>query len=126
MSIKKRGAPATDSTPNPKQPNHIKPKPATKQETCLLALLNAGTNGLNTLEANGLYGETALHSMISMFRNHHKLIIGGERETVTCRVGTPTQFVRYKLSDEASIKTAKKLIDTWRKQRNATPLFSKA
>lgn len=126
MSIKKRGAPATDSTPNPNQPNHVKPKPATKQEICLLALLNAGTNGLNTMEANRLYGETALHSMISIFRNHYGIIIGGERETVICRVGTPTTFARYKLSDDASIKAVKKLIDYWRNKRNATPLFSKA
>ena len=124
MSTKKKGVPVTDSAPKPKQLDHIKPKPPTKQETSLHTLLKAGEKGLNTLEANKLYGDTALHSMISIFRNHYGLTIGGEHETIVCRAGTPTAFVRYKLVDDASVKATKKLIDYWRKKRNAPPLYS--
>ena len=68
MSIKEKSVSATDNAPKNFQSNS-KPKPPTKQEVALLALLRAGREGLNTLEANRLYGDTCLHTVISIFRN---------------------------------------------------------
>lgn len=98
-------------------------RPATKQEIALLTLLEAGKRGLNTLEAGRAYGETALNSMVSIYRNQYGLLIDGQYESIINRVGKPVTFVRYSLLDDASIKASKKLIDYWRKKRNAPPLF---
>lgn len=125
MAKKNKGAPTTDSA-NIKHQHKVKPKPQTKQEVSLKALLDAGKNGLNTLEANQLYGDTALHSMISIFRNHYSLTISGTRESLTCRAGTPVSFERYRLLEDSSVKSAKKLIDRWRIKRGAPPLYKQA
>lgn len=122
MAKKNKGAPTTGSA-NIKDQHNAKPKPQTKQEVSLKALLDAGKDGLNTLQARSIYGDTCLHSMVSDFRNKKGLVIFGKREIITNRAGAKSPFHRYWLTDESSVKSAKKLIDIWRIKRGALPLY---
>lgn len=121
MNTKKKSVSATDYAPDNFQVDS-KHKPATKQEVALLALLRAGEQGLNTLEANKIYGDTCLHTVVSIFRNRYGLVISSTPETIINRAGTKSHPYRYRIVEPESINKANKLIDKWQAKRGIKPL----
>lgn len=95
----------------------MKTKPPFKIELCLTELINRAENGLNQLEAFNAYGETALHSTISVLANDCGLIIKRVREPHIHRHGALTHFNRYSLSSIDSMAHAKHLVATYSKRR---------
>lgn len=57
------------------------------------------SEGLNQLEALGLYGETCLHSTVSTLANNHGINFRRRREPHKHRGGGTTHFMRYWLND---------------------------
>lgn len=95
-------------------------KPMTKQEVFLTTLINVGKAGLNTFQANDIYGDTCLHSEISTLGGDHGIIANRKWETLT----NPhkTRCMRYWLSDD-DMPMAKKLVNHWRVLRGEKPLY---
>ncbi len=95
-------------------------KPMTKKEVFLTTLINQGKRGLNTFEANKMYGDSCLHSEISSLGNEHNIVACREWETLT----NPhkTRCMRYWLADD-DLPKAKKLVDFMRIDRGEKPLF---
>lgn len=79
----------------------------TKHELCLALLIERGKQGINKLEAFGLYGETALNTTISELFRFYDFQFEKIREPHRHQGGGKTFFTRYILkpiSLEAAIK----------------------
>ncbi len=100
--------------------NPKKPKQPTKKEACLTALINVGRAGLNTFQANDIYGDSCLHSEIAAFGGDYGIVACREWETLT----NPhkTRCMRYWLSND-DIPKAQKLVNHWRILRGEKALY---
>lgn len=93
----------------------MKIKPPTKNEVALSHLLD---QSLNTFEANRLYGDTCLHSTISLFENSYGFSFRRSPERIANRVGTKVTVTRYRLMTDHEQK-AKNLVRQLREKRGA-------
>jgi len=98
-------------------------KPPFKMEVALMLFIQHGEQGMNTLEANQLYGDTALHSTVSDATNKHGINFKHQPEGIQNRVGTISRFTRYSLLSDDDVLRAKKLINNYRARRGLSPLI---
>jgi len=103
--------------------NFTKPaKPPYKMEVALMLFIQYGKQGMNTLDANKLYGDTALHSTVSDATNKHRINFKHQPEGIKNRVGTISRYTRYSLLTKNDELRAKKLINHYRHRRGLLPL----
>lgn len=111
---------------SPKQVSHNSNskiiRPPYKIETALLEFIKAGRAGLNTLEANQIFGETCLHSTVSDITRLHRIRFSHTKESITNRAGTKSFFTRYKLEHKNHNFAAMRLINKYRLKRGARPI----
>lgn len=98
-------------------------RPQSKREAYLEALLFVGYFGLNTFQANKIYGDTCLHSSISELRNQIGLNISDTWEILPCRTGQLVRVKRYWLADQKANLHAQKLVDRLRIKRGLKPKY---
>lgn len=98
-------------------------RPQTKREAYLEALLVVGDKGLNTFQANKVYGDTCLHSSVSELRNCLSMDISDTWESVPCRTGQMVRVKRYWLTNDRAVEHAQKLVDRLRIKRGLKPKY---
>jgi hypothetical protein len=97
-------------------------RPPFKIEIALRLFIERGQQGMNTLEANALFGDTALHSTVSDATNKHGVKFKHQPESVRNRAGSISRFTRYSLLTGSDILRAKKLVNNYRAYRGLSPL----
>jgi hypothetical protein len=85
----------------------------TKIEMCLQALLDAGPQGMNRLDALREYNDTCLNSTIAIIANEYAIDLDREYEPHICRYGGVTRFKRYRLVSPIAVERTKHLLDAW-------------
>ena len=101
----------------------IKPtRPPFKLETVLLTFIDRGDLGMYQLEASKLYGESCLHTSVSILYHNHGIKFRRQSESIKNRVGTISNFTRYWFLDEGDEMRAKKLFNDFRNKRGLVSL----
>lgn len=95
--MKEPAAPKETASSTQKASITHKRKIPTKHELCLALLIERGKQGINKLEALGLYGETCLNTTISELHREYGLDFIKVRETHQHQGGGETFFTRYTL-----------------------------
>ena len=114
--MKKPAAPKETASSTQKASITHKRKIPTKHELCLALLIERGKQGINKLEALGLYGETALNTTVSELFRFYDLQFDKIREPHKHQGGGETFFTRYMLKP-ISLDQAIKVYDQLKARR---------
>jgi hypothetical protein len=96
-------------------------RPPFKIEISLQFFIERKQQGMITLEANALYGDTALHSTVSDATNKHGVKFKHQPESIRNRSGGISRFTRYSLLTDDDILRAQKLVNRYRDHRGLSP-----
>tara|TARA_R110002012_G_scaffold311186_1_gene520507 strand:+ start:3702 stop:4091 length:390 start_codon:yes stop_codon:yes gene_type:complete len=94
-------------------------RPPYKTEETLICLLQRGARGLIQPEAHKVYGDSCLHTVISILRNNHNILVIGEAEPPR-KYRKP--YTRYRLADDKAENLALCLLNNLRRRRNMAPI----
>ncbi|MEM0909836.1 MAG: hypothetical protein AAGJ37_02610 [Pseudomonadota bacterium] len=95
----------------------IAKRPSLKIELTGLALLRAGSKGVNQPELHNLYGESCCHTSMSILQNKHGISISRRSEPWKHRHGGTTHFNRYWLADDFAELKMVSLLNSLRTKR---------
>jgi hypothetical protein len=96
-------------------------RPPFKLEETLICLLQRGVTGLTEPEAHAIYGESCLHTVISMFQNKHGIQIMRKQEPKHNKYRMP--YTRYWLADGKAEILAVCLLNVSRFKRAMEPII---
>lgn len=101
-------------------------RPPFKIEVAAMAFIENGSQGMNSLEANRKYGDTALHTSVSTLTHDHGIHFKRQPEDIENRAGAISRFTRYSLLTDDDVKRAMILVNYYRSRRGLSPLVWEA
>ncbi len=97
-------------------------QPPIKKELFIETLLRSGNRGITQPEAYLTYHESCLHTSVSTLQNLNGIAVLRRSDKSTIVHRRQRAFNRYWLADHNQAEKALRLLNHYRKQRNAPPL----